>query len=254
MLIMNVELVETSHSSEEAHRQTFSLSEFRRGVTHMSPVLAATLAFGVVFGAQAREKGFSFLEVPLLTATNFAGGSEFAVIGLWNSPPPILLIVAVTFLVNSRHLIMGAALAPFIRHLSRRKALATLYFMADESWAFSLADMEKRLSEGRRPGFSLGYFLGCGISLYLGRVVPTTLGAAIGPVLGDINALGLDMAFPAVFLVLLAGMWKGPRAATPWLVSLVVAASTYLLLPGAWYVVAGTASGLVASALWVKSA
>ena len=54
----------------------------------------------------------------------------------------------------------------------------------------------------------------------------TTLGAAVGPTIGNIEQYGFDMAFTAVFLVLLRGMWKGMRASRPWFVSLVVAAAT----------------------------
>ena len=55
----------------------------------------------------------------------------------------------------------------------------------------------------------------------------TTLGAAVGPTIGNIEQYGFDMAFTAVFLVLLRGMWKGMRASRPWFVSLVVAAATH---------------------------
>lgn len=55
------------------------------------------------------------------------------------------------------------------------------------------------------------------------------------------------MAFTAVFLVMLKGMWRGVRPARPWLVSLAVAAVTYLLVPGAWYVAAGALAGVVAA-------
>jgi len=66
--------------------------------------------------------------------------------------------------------------------------------------------------------------------------------------IGDVEAYGFHMAFPAVFLVLLRGMWKGLRAASPWLVSLIGASITYLLMPGgAWYVAAGALSGLIAA-------
>jgi len=58
------------------------------------------------------------------------------------------------------------------------------------------------------------------------------------------------MAFPAVFLVLLRGMWKGARAARPWLVSLTVAGTAHLLWPGAWYVAAGALSGAVSAFAW----
>ena len=69
----------------------------------------------------------------------------------------------------------------------------------------------------------------------------------MGPLFGDVAAWGFGMAFPAVFLVLLRGMWKGFSVALPWLVSLLVAALTYRLAPGAWYVPAGALSGLAAA-------
>ncbi|MGE0282090.1 MAG: branched-chain amino acid ABC transporter permease, partial [Rhizobiaceae bacterium] len=93
----------------------------------------------------------------------------------------------------------------------------------------------------------LGFFMSVALGLYLTWVVFTAIGALVGPVLGDVTRYGFDMAFPAVFLVMLAGMWKGPFAALPWLVSLVVAASTFLIVPGAWYVPAGALSGVVAA-------
>jgi 4-azaleucine resistance transporter AzlC len=200
-------------------------------------------------GAQATQKGLSAVEVPLMTGLNFGGGSEFAAIALWTSPPQVLLIVAITVLVNSRHLLMGAVLAPFLQHLPRRKVLPALFFMCDESWAMGLADARKRTEAGlpRADAFSLRYYLGVSLGLYLTWIVFTAAGAVIGPLIGDLQAWGLHMAFPAVFLVLLRGMWTGLRAARPWLVSLVVAAATCLLVPGAWYVATGALSGLLAA-------
>ena len=87
------------------------------------------------------------------------------------------------------------------------------------------------------------------MSLYLCWIAFTTAGALLGPIVGDVRTFGFDMAFPAVFLVLLRGMWKGPRAARPWLVSLVAAAGAYLLVPGAWYVPTGALSGVAAAYL-----
>jgi predicted branched-subunit amino acid permease len=109
-------------------------SEFRRGIVSCTPVLLGIVPYALVLGAQAAQKGLSGVEVPLMTGLNFAGGSEFAAIQLWTSPPHILLIVAITFLVNSRHLLMGAALAPFLRDLPKRKALTALFVVGDESW------------------------------------------------------------------------------------------------------------------------
>lgn len=223
--------------------------DFRRGVRDTFPVMLGFVPFALVLGAQAVTKGFSGIEVPLLTGLNFGGGSEFAVIALWTSPPHLLLVVGVTLLVNSRHLLMGATLAPYLRHLPKRKALLALFLMCDESWAMGLADARKREVLDERPAFSLGYYMGLSIPLWVSWVVFTAIGAQLGPILGDITVYGFDMAFPAVFFVLLAGMWKSARTALPWLVSLVVAVAVYVLIPGAWYVPAGIVSGIAAS--WI---
>lgn len=223
--------------------------EFRRGLATALPVMIGFIPFALVLGAQAVQKGFTQIEVPLLTGANFGGGSEFAAIELWTSPPHVALIVAITFLVNSRHLLMGATIAPLLRHLPLRKVLPSLFFMCDESWAMGLADATKRANAGQHADFSLRYYLGVSVGLYVTWVVFTALGAIVGSMIGDVEAYGLHMAFPAVFLVLLRGMWKGMRAARPWLVSLIAAITTYLLVPGAWYVAAGAAAGLVTAYL-----
>ena len=222
-------------------------AEFRRGLAASTPMLLGIIPYALVLGAQAAQRGLSVVELPLMTGLNFAGGSEFAAIQLWSSPPHILLIAAITLLVNSRHFLMGAALAPFINHLPKRQVFPALFLMCDESWAVGLADAQRRAATGMRPAFSLAYYLGAALPIYLAWVAFTTCGAALGPVLGDVGKYGFAMAFPAVFLVLLRGMWKGFAAARPWLVSLVVAALTYLVVPGAWYVAAGALSGLVAA-------
>ncbi len=229
--------------------------EMQRGLADALPVMAGFVPFALVLGAQATRKGFSVLEVPLLTGLNFGGGSEFAAIALWTSPPHVLLIAAIAFLVNSRHLLMGAVLAPYLRNLPKRKALPALFFMCDESWAMGLADAQRRARAGIANAFSLRYYLGVSFGLYLTWIVFTATGAVIAPMIGDIEAWGFHMAFPAVFLVLLRGMWKGIGAAFPWLVSLAAAAGTYLLVPGAWYVAAGALAGLAAAYLmsWSKT-
>jgi predicted branched-subunit amino acid permease len=111
--------------------------EFRRGVASCAPVLLGTIPYALVLGAQATQKGLSTVELSVMTGLNFAGGSEFAAIQLWTSPPHIVLIVAITFLVNSRHLLMGAALAPFLHDLPRRKVFPALFFLCDESWRWA---------------------------------------------------------------------------------------------------------------------
>ncbi|KAB8039353.1 branched-chain amino acid ABC transporter permease [Janthinobacterium aquaticum] len=225
--------------------QTGKAREALRGLTASLPVMLGFVPFALVLGAQAAQKGLSVAELALMTGLNFAGGSEFAAVRLWTSPPHLLLIVGMTLLVNCRHILMGAALVPYMRHLKRRQALPALFLMCDETWALALADARARGA----TRLSMPYYLGVAGGLYASWVAFTALGAAIGPRMGDLEQFGFEMAFTAVFLVLLRGMWKGVRASRPWLVSLVVSAGAYLLLPGAWHVALGAVAGLVAAVL-----
>ncbi|MDL5039395.1 AzlC family ABC transporter permease [Comamonas sp. Y6] len=226
--------------------QRATTRELCRGLWASVPVLLGFIPFALVLGAQATQKGMSAVAVPVMTGLNFGGGSEFTAIRLWSSPPHLLLIASMSLLVNSRHLLMGAALEPYLRHVPQGRALASLFFMCDESWAMALADAKRRAS----INLSMAYFMGVSIGLYLTWVVFTAMGAMLGPLIGDLERYGFDMAFTAVFLVLLRGMWRGRVACRPWFVSLVVAALTYCLMPtGAWYVAAGALAGLCSAAL-----
>ena len=211
------------------------------------PILIALVPLALVLGAQASRRGLTVAEVGLMTALNYAGGSEFAAVGLWSTPIPVGLIVGMTFLVNSRYLLMGAALAPHLKHLPRWIVYPALFFMVDESWALGLADARQNRTDDGKSHFSLAYYVTLGVMLWLPWFIFSMAGAIVGPVVGDLGRLGLDMVFPAIFLVLVRGMWTTARAARPWLVSLVVAAATHLLVPGPWYVPAGALAGLAAA-------
>ena len=70
-------------------------------------------------------------------------------------------------------------------------------------------------------------------------------GATLGAFLGDPVTLGLDFAFPAVFIVLVMGFWKGPETGAVLLASGAAAVLTQHFIPGVWYIAAGALAGLV---------
>jgi 4-azaleucine resistance transporter AzlC len=241
-------VVEAPPATDREHNSRVR-REFRRGILRISPLLIGVVPFGLVLGAQASQKGLSFVEVALMCGLNFAGGSEFVAIELWRHPPMLFLIAGMTFLVNSRHLLMGATLSPHLRNLSPRKALVALFFMADETWAFGLEDARARDDAQGRGQVSLPFYAGVAAGLYGTWLTVTTLGALIGPRVGNPETIGLDMAFPAVFLVIIKGLWKGYKAAIPWLISLASAMVLRLTVSGSWYVAGGTIAGLLTAYL-----
>ncbi len=223
--------------------------DFRRGCIASIPVVIGFIPIGLVMGTQAHHLGFLLWEIPLLTGCNFAGGSEFAALGVWSMPPSILLIVAITFLVNCRHILMGAALVPLTGHLPLRKILPALFFMCDESWALALGDALSRPLEQRSSSFSLSFYLGAALPMYLSWISSTAMGGVFGPILGNISSFGFDLAFPAVIIVIMRGMWKGLVPALPWIVSFAAALAAIAWLPGAWYVPCGAGAGLLTACI-----
>lgn len=223
--------------------------EFLRGVKEVSPMTFGFIPLGLVLGAQAAQKGMPFYEIGLLTGLNFAGGSEFAAVNLWTHPLAISVIVAVSMLINSRHIIMGAALSLYMKQISRLKAFGLLFFMTDEVWAINLADAQKH-PEKR---VSIPYYMGTAISLYIMWVSSSMLGAYIGPFVGELEKYGFDMSFTAIFLVMLKGMWRSYKLARPWFISLLIAGGVYHTVDGAWYVLAGALSGILSAYLFAST-
>ncbi|MXV44944.1 branched-chain amino acid ABC transporter permease [Saccharibacter sp. 17.LH.SD] len=213
--------------------------EFLRGVRTALPLTLAFIPFGLLLGSRAIQQGLTHLEIPLLTGLNFAGGSEFAAVDLWTLPPNILLLASTTFLINSRHILMGTTLTSYLQNRPRWQIFSLLFFMCDEVWALSLADTQKNPSKT----LSIGFYSGVTMCLYSCWVITTFVGGFTGSIVHNLIRYGVDMAIPAVFLVLLRGMWMGRRTALPWISSLIAASLTYHFLPGAWYVLVGTITG-----------
>lgn len=224
-------------------------AEFWRGVRESLPIALGFVPFALVLGASAVQSGMAAWLVPLMTGANFAGGSEFAAVALWRTPLDTGLIVAMSVLVNSRHLIMSASFSLLLKNLPRHKALAALFFMCDEAWAMGMNEAR----EHHRKNLNLPYYFGTAALLYGIWVGFTALGALFGPQLGNLHDYGFDMAFIAVFLMLLKGMWRGLTAAKPWAVSLIVAGALYHTIDGAWYVAGGALAGLLAAFYWSKN-
>jgi len=70
----------------------------------------------------------------------------------------------------------------------------------------------------------------------------------LGGAIGDPTRLGLDFAFTAVFIALLAGLWRGKGDLLPWIVAAAVAIAGAHLLPGKWYILLGAVAGSLVGA------
>jgi len=227
--------------STSSDRVSFTLLGALRGARRTLPICAGDFAVGAAFGVLAHHTGLSVGEAVLMSALVFAGTVQFVALTLWAAPLPVVALILTTLIVNIRHVLMGATLRPWFRHLTALKAYGSVFFMVDESWAVTIAELRTGTSD-------MAFLIGSGGALFLTWVSSTLLGAAAGALLPVSVQVALGFAFTAVFVALLTGMWRGKADLLPWLVAAVVAVAAAHWLPGKWYIVLGGLAGSVMGA------
>ena len=177
--------------------------ELRAGAVTALPLAVAVGLFGVSFGVlSVTSGGMGALPAIVMSATTYAGSAQFAAASVMGSGGQIAAAVAAALLLNARYLPIGISVAgalsggPLLRFVKGQ-------FVIDESWAIA----------ARPDGtFDAGRLLGAGTVLWCAWVAGTVIGVLGGEALGDPATLGLDAAFPALFLALLVGQLRSRRA------------------------------------------
>ena len=154
----------------------------------------AVAAFGVAFGVAAVESGMSPWLTVLTSVLVFAGASQFAFIAVAAASDPLTGALS-GILLNLRIIAFSFALAPRLPGGPLHRRLTDGYLITDESAAVAfdgpVAGTRRRL-----------WVTGASVALFW--VGATALGAFGGGLIGDVRAYGLDVAFPAAFVALLA--------------------------------------------------
>jgi 4-azaleucine resistance transporter AzlC len=190
----------------------------RDGVRVIAPFAVAVATFGVTFGVLARDAGLGAVQAVVFSATTFAGSAQFAATSVLSAGGTLAAAIAAAVLLNSRYVPIGLSVAPSLRGPAWQRGLRA-QLVVDESWAVS------NLGGGR---YDPRLLLGAGLTLYCAWVAGTTVGVAAGSLLGDPEKLGLDAAFPALFLALLVSQVSSRRGVAA---ALLGAAIAFVLIP-----------------------
>jgi 4-azaleucine resistance transporter AzlC len=174
----------------------------RDGARAAAPLAVAVGAFGVSFGVLARAEGWGLLAPIVMSATTFAGSAQFAAVSVLGAGGTLAAAVAAALLLNARYGPIGVSVAPSLHGPAWSRFLRS-QLVVDESWAIA--------AEGHGR-FDARMLVGAGLALYAAWVGGTALGAALGGALAQPETLGLDAAFPALFLSLLAPQVRSRRA------------------------------------------
>jgi len=224
----------------ETTRLTFS--GIVRGARAIAPITVFVIPFGAAFGIAAIQAGVSDWGAILMSTIAWAGASQFVALDFWQMPVAWTAMLLAVFAVNSRNILMAAALYPWLKDLPPAQRHAVAFVIGDPNFALAIRAHEA----GERD---VGLLLGAGLLLWLTWALGTALGALAGDLIDDPERFGLDTVMLVFFAVMLTGMWKGRGTALPWIAAAATALLAVWLLPPNWHVLAGALAGGAVGAL-----
>lgn len=168
----------------------------------MLPLLLGVAPFGMIYGVLARQAGIPQTAAHAMSFLVFAGSSQFIAAQMLAQAVPALLLVLTIFLVNLRHALYSASIAPYVRHLPAAWKAGLAYLLTDEAYAVAILHYEKEGSAGSQHF----YFLGGGLTLWLTWQLSTAAGILLGAVIPA--GWSLDFALPLTFIALVVPALK----------------------------------------------
>lgn len=173
--------------------------EFRSGAQATIPLVLGAIPFGLIFGAVAITSGLSAGAASAMSAFVYAGASQFIAAGLVSAGAGLGLIVLTTLVVNLRHALYSATLAPYVHHLPQRWLLPLGFLLTDETFFVAI----RRYQQPDKSPYKQWFYLGSGVAMWVNWNIFTAVGIVAGRSIPDPQAWGLDFALPVTFIGML---------------------------------------------------
>lgn len=223
--------------------------EFLAGIRSELPLLLGVFPFGMIYGVLALGAGLSPAPAQAMSSVIFAGSAQFMTAQLVGSTPWLVMVLTV-FVINLRHALYSASLAPYVRGLSPLWKGLLAYLLTDEAYAVVII----RYLRGGDLRQAHWFFLGAGLTLWTGWQLSTALGIFLGTQIPSSWMLDFSLALtfialvvpglkdrPAVLAAFSAGLTALAAYALPYKLGLILAAFV------------GIAVGTWSEAKWQKS-
>ncbi|KVT67292.1 branched-chain amino acid ABC transporter permease [Burkholderia ubonensis] len=174
------------------------LNEWLDGARDTIPMMVGAAPFGVIFGTLVAGGPLAGWHGALMSLTVFAGSAQFIALGLVAGGASFVVVLATTLIVNLRHLLYSATLAPYVAHLPLRWRATLGALMTDEVFAVAYAHYR------HFPPGAIGphYFFGSGLAMYVNWQIWTLAGLGFGSAFPGLQSLGLDFAMAATFIAI----------------------------------------------------
>ena len=120
-----------------------SMNSFWVGVRAVFPLLIGVFPFGLIYGTLALGAGLSPTAAQMMSSIVFAGSSQFVAAQLIHDAAPGVVIVLTIAIVNLRHMLYSASIAPYLENLSPRWKGLLAYLLTDEAYATTVIHFEQ---------------------------------------------------------------------------------------------------------------
>ena len=172
---------------------------FKAAFPHTIPIFAGFWFLGMTYGIYMNVSGFSFLYPMFMSMTIFAGSVEFVAVSLLLGAFNPLQALAMTLMINARHLFYGISMLDKYRG-NGLKDIYLIFGMCDESFSINYtADIPE--------GIDRGWFM---FFVTLLNQCSWVFGATLGGIFGSLihfNTEGLDFVMTAMFVVIFMEQW-----------------------------------------------
>lgn len=224
-------------------------AEFQGGVRATLPLLVGVAPFGVIFGAVAVANGISPAGALAMSLFVFAGSAQFIAAGLVAAGTGVALIILTTFIVNVRHSLYAATLAPHFAGLPQRWLIPLGFLLTDETFVV----VAQRFSRDDKSPYLHWYYLGSASCIYVNWQICTVIGLLTGQRLTDLQSWGLEFALPLTFIAMLIPLLRS-RPLILCAATAAVASIIFRHLPHGFgliaAVLAGVGVGILVEARW----
>lgn len=177
------------------------LAAAKAAFPHTLPVMAGYLFLGTAFGILLKDKGYGPVWALAMSLFIYAGSMQFVAAGLLAAAFSPLTALAVTLLVNARHLFYGLTMLEPFSNMGWRKPYM-VFSLTDETYALLNGMREPNTAEERDT-----FFL---ISLL--NQSYWVLGSLFGSLVGEwlvFDVGGIAFAMTALFIVIFVEQWLG---------------------------------------------
>jgi 4-azaleucine resistance transporter AzlC len=179
-----------------AEDQSTPWKEFLTGLRDESPILLGVIPFGMIYGILALKAGLSVFTAQAMSSVVFAGSAQFMLVQWIATGTPAVVMVVAAFVVNLRHALYSASVAPHVKKLPAIWKALLSYLLTDEAYAVTILHYEKPGDERHRHW----YFLGAGLALWTSWQLSTAAGLFLGAQIPP--AWGLDFTLALTFIAL----------------------------------------------------